>query len=91
MLTLSQLVNVLVLRSERESVFSRQFFGNRAVLVAVALTLVLQFVVIYWPPLQDLFNTAPLTATEFAVCALLPLVVLVVSEIEKYAWRRTRA
>jgi Ca2+-transporting ATPase len=90
-LTLSQLVNVLVLRSERESVFSRQFFGNRAVLAAVAITLVLQFVVIYWPPLQDLFNTAPLTATEFAMCALLPLVVLVVSEAEKFAKRARSA
>jgi Ca2+-transporting ATPase len=88
-LTLSQLVNVLVLRSESESVFSRQFFRNRAILAAVGLTLVLQFIVIYWPPLQKLFNTAPLTAVEFAVCALLPLAVLVVSEIEKFIRRRS--
>lgn len=82
-LTLSQLVNVLVLRSQSESVFSRHFFRNRAVLAAVALTLVLQGTVIYWTPLQALFNTAPLTATELAACLLLPMVVLVVSELEK--------
>ena len=88
-LTLSQLVNVLVLRSESESLFSRQFCRNRAILAAVALTLVLQFTVIYWTPLQDLFNTAPLTAREFAVCACLPLAVLVASEIEKFIRRRS--
>ena len=88
-LTLSQLVNVLVLRSESESVFSGQFLRNRAILAAVGLTLALQLIVIYWPPLQKLFNTAPLTAVEFAVCALLPLAVLIVSEIEKFIRRRS--
>jgi Ca2+-transporting ATPase len=86
-LTLSQLVNVLALRSERESVFSRHFLANPSVLAAVVLTLALQFVVIYWPPMQAIFNTAPLTALELAACAILPLVVLVVSEIDKRARR----
>jgi Ca2+-transporting ATPase len=87
-LTLSQLVNVLALRSERQSVFSRHFLGNPSVLAAVVLTLALQFVVIYWPPLQALFNTAPLTAAELGVCLLLPLAVLIVSEVEKLVRRR---
>ena len=87
-LTLSQLVNVLVIRSESGSVFSKQFLGNRPVLAAVLLTLLLQFVVIYWPPMQLLFKTAPLTGTEVSVCLLLPLLVLVVSEAEKFIRRR---
>ena len=87
-LTLSQLVNVLVIRSETESVFSRQFLGNRPVLAAVAFTLLLQAVVIYWPPMQVLFNTAPLAADELAVCLLLPMAVLVISETEKFIRRR---
>ena len=90
-LTLSQLVNVLVIRSESESVFSKQFLGNRPVLAAVALTLLLQLVVIYWAPMQVLFNTAPLTAAELAMCTLLPLVVLIVGEIEKGIRRRKLA
>ena len=87
-LTLSQLVNVLALRFDNESVFSRRFFGNRPILAAVLLTLLLQFVVIYWRPMQTLFNTAPLTATELGVCLLLPMAVLIVSETEKYFRRR---
>jgi Ca2+-transporting ATPase len=87
-LTLAQLVNVLALRSETASVFSRRFLGNRSILAAVLLTLLLQFVVIYWPPMQAVFNTAPLTGGEMTVCLLLPLVVLVVSEVGKFTRRR---
>jgi Ca2+-transporting ATPase len=87
-LTLSQLVNVLVLRSETESVFSRQFFGNRPILAAIGLTLALQFVVIYWQPMQVVFDTAPLSAVELVACIVLPLVVLIVSEMEKFVRRR---
>jgi Ca2+-transporting ATPase len=86
-LTVAQLVNVLVIRSASESVFSRQFFRNRALLGAVALTLGLQLIVIYWTPLQSIFDTAPLTAGELAFCGLLALIVLVVSEIEKLVRR----
>ena len=87
-LTLSQLVNVLALRSENESVFSRRFLGNRPILAAVLLTLLLQFFVIYWKPMQAVFNTAPLTAAELGVCLLLPVAVLIVSETEKSVRRR---
>jgi len=87
-LTLSQLVHVLVIRFDRESVFGRRFFKNRPLLAAILLTLLLQFAVIYVPALQSIFNTAPLTVEELAVCALLPLVVLVSVEIEKLLVRR---
>jgi Ca2+-transporting ATPase len=87
-LTFSQLVHVLVIRFDRESVFGRRFFKNWSLLAAILLTLLLQFAVIYLPPLQNIFNTAPLTAEELAVCALLPFVVLVGVEIEKLLVRR---
>jgi Ca2+-transporting ATPase len=86
-LTLSQLVNVLALRSETETVFSRQFLGNKPILAAIVLTLALQFIVIYWRPMQVIFNTAPLSVIELAACALLPLAVLIVSEFEKWVRR----
>jgi Ca2+-transporting ATPase len=87
-LTVSQLVNVLMLRSESESVFGRQFFSNRPLLAAVVLTLALQFAVIYWPPLQNVFNTAPLTAVELIFCLILSSAVLAVAEMEKFFRRR---
>ncbi len=44
--------------------------------------------VIYVPVFQDIFKTAPLSAEELAVCLLLPSVVLVAVEIEKWLVRR---
>lgn len=89
-LTMSQLVNVLMIRLERESVLGPQFFGNRPLLAAVAITLALQLAVIYWPPLQQVFKTAPLTLEELGVCVLLSLGVFVVSEAEKLGRRNGR-
>jgi Ca2+-transporting ATPase len=87
-LTLSQLVNVLVIRSARESVFGRHLYSNRPLVGALLVTLALHFTVVYWPPLQTFFNTAPLTLAELATCVLLSSAVLFVSEIEKFMARR---
>jgi len=87
-LTLSQLVHVLVIRFDRDSLFGRRMFSNRPLLAAVCLTLALQFAVIYWPPAQALFNTSPLSGGELTICLLLPLVVLVTVEVEKLLARR---
>ena len=87
-LTFSQLVHVLVIRSEIGSVFSREFWANKTLLAAVSLTVLLQLAVIYSPPLQSIFNTAPLTMEQLAVCVALPLFVLVGVELEKYLSKR---
>ena len=89
-LTFSQLVNVLMIRLESDSVFGKQFFTNRALLAAVGLTVMAQLVVIYWPPLQAIFDTAPLTAFELLVCVVLSATVLVVAETDKLLRRSTR-
>ena len=52
------------------------------------LTVALQSAVIYAPPLQSVFNTAPLTLAEIAVCLLLPVFVLLGVEAEKALVRR---
>ncbi len=87
-LTLSQLVNSLAVRSERESLFSIGVTSNRPLFAAVVLTLLLQLAVIYIPVLNPIFNTEPLVADELAICLALPLAVLVASEIEKWLIRR---
>ena len=82
-LTFSQLAQVLAIRSDRQSVFSSGFLGNPFLLGAIGLTVILQLAVVYLPPLQRVFNTAPLSAVEFLACLLLPLIVLVAVELEK--------
>ena len=87
-LTLSQMGNVLAIRSERESLFRQGLFSNLPLLGAVLLTFALQMATIYVPVLNPIFRTAPLTVPELAVCVLLSAVVFFVIEIEKYVLRR---
>jgi len=87
-LTLSQMGNVLAIRSERESLFRQGLFSNLPLLGAVLLTFALQMATIYVPVLNPIFRTAPLTLSELAVCLLLSAIVFFVIEIEKYFFRR---
>ncbi len=87
-LALSQLGHVLAIRAERTSVFRLGFFSNRALIGAVALTLGLQLATLYVPALHPVFKTAPLTATELAICVLLSTVVFFAVELEKWMTRR---
>ena len=86
-LTFSQLANVLVIRSERESIFSIGLLSNVPLLITVTLTVGLQLMVVYTPFFNEIFHTTPLTATELTVAMLLPLVVVVAVEIEKWLAR----
>ncbi len=87
-LTLSQMANVLAVRSDRESLFRIGLFSNLPLLGAVLLTVGLQMAVIYLPAFQSVFHTAPLTAGELAFVALLCSTVFVAVEIEKWMKRR---
>ena len=88
-LTFSQLMHAIVIRSESQSIFTLGLFSNLYLLGAVALTVLLQLAVIYLPFLNVIFKTAPLSALELLVCFALPVVVFVAVEIEKTLGRRT--
>jgi P-type Ca2+ transporter type 2C len=88
-LTLAQMWQVMAIRSERCSLFDQGVRSNTPLLGAVLLTFGLQLLVIYTPPLNPIFRTAPLTAAELAGCVALSGLVFVAVEIDK--WRlRTR-
>ncbi|MEJ2310187.1 MAG: cation-translocating P-type ATPase [Gammaproteobacteria bacterium] len=87
-LTFSQLVHALVIRSETESLFRLGLFSNLPLLLAVLLTVVLQLIVIYVPFFNEVFHTTPLEMHELLVCLLLPLCVLLFVELEKFASRK---
>ncbi|NWF70571.1 MAG: cation-translocating P-type ATPase [Chloroflexi bacterium] len=87
-LTIAQMGHALGLRSHRETLFSLPFFGNRMLLGAVVLTVVLQLVAIYTPFFNQLFNTAPLTLEQLGITLLLSSVVFAGVELEKLLMRR---
>jgi Ca2+-transporting ATPase len=82
-LTLSQMGNALAIRSAHDSLFKIGLFSNRALLGSVLLTFALQMAVIYLPPLQAIFKTAPLLASELLVCLLMSTSVFWAVELQK--------
>jgi Ca2+-transporting ATPase len=89
-LTLAQMFQVLAVRSDRESLLRQGLFSNRPMLGAVLLIFLMQLAIIYAPPLNPFFNTAPLSAGELALCVALSAVVFVAIEIEKALVRAGR-
>lgn len=83
-----QLGHVLVVRSERESLWRLGLFSNPLLLGAVLLTVALQLAIIYMPALNGLFGTQPLAAAELGLAFAGALCVMVAVEIEKAIRRR---
>ena len=90
-LTFSQLANVMVIRNDRESLFTTGPLQNPALLGAVLLTILLQLAIIYLPVLNAVFHTAPLSAAELSLCLGLPLLIVAAVEAEKWLRRRNGA
>ena len=89
-LTLSQMGNVLALRSERASFFQLGLWSNKPMVGAVVLTFVLQLATIYVPALNPIFKTEPLDAEELGICLVLSTIVFFAVEGEKWLIRRGR-
>ena len=80
---LSQMGNVLAIRSESDSLFRLGLFSNPHLLGAVALTFALQLATIYAPPFQKLFRTEALSLTDLGYCLAFSCVVFVGVEMKK--------
>ncbi|MDX2136961.1 MAG: cation-translocating P-type ATPase [Chloroflexota bacterium] len=87
-LTIAQMGHALGLRSHRESTFTLPFFGNKLLLGAVVLTIIVQLLAVYLPFFNDIFGTHPLTGEQLAICIVLSTIVFIVVEIEKLLIRR---
>jgi Ca2+-transporting ATPase len=82
-LSFAQLGHIMAIKSERQSIFSRDLFSNLPLLFTVLLTFALQFAVIYTPIGNQLLKTQPLTAEQLLVCLGSSMLVLLGVEVEK--------
>ncbi|NLG27406.1 MAG: cation-translocating P-type ATPase [Chloroflexi bacterium] len=90
-LGLSQMGNALAVRSDRESVFKLGLLTNKPLLGAIALTVVLQMIVVYVPFMQNIFGTTALNVQQLLTTLGLSAVVFIVVEVAKWIGRlRTR-
>ncbi|XP_062584876.1 calcium-transporting ATPase type 2C member 1-like isoform X1 [Saccostrea cucullata] len=76
--------NALSCRSAEKSIFQIGFFNNKMFLLAVGGSLIGQLLVIYFPPLQAVFQTESVYFSDLIFLTLLTSSVFVVSEIRKF-------
>ncbi|XP_050523855.1 calcium-transporting ATPase type 2C member 1 isoform X3 [Daktulosphaira vitifoliae] len=75
--------NALSCRSQTKSIFTVGFFSNKMFLIAVTLSIVGQMLVVYFPPLQKVFQTEALTLNDMLLLLGVTSSVFIVSEIKK--------
>ena len=80
---LFQFFNILNVRSENTSVFSRMLFSNKSLWISLATVLLLQIGVTHVSFMQSLFETTSLSLSEWAVCISVASSILWVEEIRK--------
>lgn len=76
--------NALSCRSQIKSVFTIGLTSNKMFLFAVAFSVIGQMLVIYFPPLQMVFQTESLSAYDIFFLLSLTSTVLIVAEIKKW-------
>lgn len=79
--------NALSSRSQERLIHEIGFFSNRVFVLAVSLSILGQFAVIYLPPLQYIFQTEALSFVDLVLLTLLSSSVFIVSETKKL-WDR---
>ena len=80
-IVLSELLHTLTFRSETSSVFSREVIKNKWLLMAIAGSLALQFLVIYLPGLRGLFKLSPLSLLQWGLTAAVAFVAMAVNDL----------
>jgi len=89
-LILIQIVNAFNCRSLFRSLFTVGPFSNRWLVLAVIWECALLALLVYLPPLQNLFHTSSLGTQDWLVSILLALSILGATELIKLYWRSRR-
>jgi magnesium-transporting ATPase (P-type) len=77
----------LATRTTRASLRQIGILTNRLLLYGIAFELAVAAALVYLPPLQAVFHTAPLSATDIAILAAFAVIVWATDELRRW-WRR---
>jgi magnesium-transporting ATPase (P-type) len=86
-ITFCQVGTAFASRTTHASLRAIGVFSNRFLLWGIAFELVFAAAVVYLPPLQQIFATAPLGLPELAVLSVFPVIVWGSDELRRW-WRR---
>ncbi len=83
-----QIANIFACRSEKHSAFKLGFLNNKLILWGIIFELVVVWVIIYTPFFQEIFNTTGLGWQQWAVLAVLMVIVFFLEELRKVVSRK---
>jgi magnesium-transporting ATPase (P-type) len=92
-IVVSQVFNGFAVRTTVESAFAAGLLSNRRLLLAQVLAVAMMALISYAPPLQHIFNTAPLAPPDWVIVVGFGALLFAAEEIRKAivrARRRTR-
>lgn len=87
-MAMAQWFNAWNCRSETKSLFSISFFSNRWLLIATSFVLFLQLALIYVPFMQIIFDTVPLSLTQWGLVVVVSAPIILIDETRKWFVRR---
>jgi len=88
-LVIFQLFNVLNCKSQEKSIFLTGIFNNKWLLIAIASSLGLQFLVLY-TPLSAFMNTTAISLMDWLTICLVGSTVIIFEEVRKFVRRMAR-
>ncbi|HEC68067.1 MAG TPA: HAD family hydrolase, partial [Candidatus Desulfofervidus auxilii] len=77
-------INVFNFRSFRFNLWDIGFFSNPFLIIAWLITVSLQIMVVYFPPLQHILHTVPLNLADWGLIFILGIPILIAGEIFKF-------
>ncbi|MEX0668420.1 MAG: HAD-IC family P-type ATPase [Candidatus Saccharimonadales bacterium] len=86
-----QWYKVITCRSEHKSIFQMDPFSNKYLVVALAIVITLHIGALYTPVGQFLLRVEPLSLRDWAIILVASLSTIVVDELRKWAYRRSKA
>jgi Ca2+-transporting ATPase len=86
-LVVFQMWNCLNCRSEGKSLFGKSLMGNKYLIAAIAISVVLQWIILYLPILEDVFRTVPISPYDWLMISLVTSSTVVLIEARKLAFR----
>lgn len=73
-----------VARSDRESVIKIGICSNPQMLIGIAISIVLQCLVMFVKPVQEIFKITTLDTWQYAVAFIMPIIFVTLAEVAKY-------
>jgi len=87
-IVMAQLGNLLSSQTLRSSALEVGLLRNRWILAGMVFAISVMLLVIYLPPLQPIFGTAPPGIMEWFILILFPPIVFLTDEMRKFIQRR---